>query len=159
MIWTVSGAGRQVGKTTVAMSIADVLDSSIYCKCGHNAPKPEKPGNFFLGIEELGDFVDKAAGKFDHIVVESNTFVYSDRPDITIYIDGVDGVTDFRDDAFRLKAAADIIIAADSLTDQWEKFLSNKITDTKTVKAVCRLLSLQMQWLFRGDNECIKTAV
>ena len=152
MIWTICGAGRQVGKTTVAMLIADILDSSIYCKCGHNPPKPEKPGNFFSGIDALLDFVDDAADRYDHIIVESNTFVYSDRTDITIYIDGVKGKTDFREDADRLKAAADIVITADSSPAQWKTLLSKKLSDTKTIEALCRSLTNQQQWLYFGEN-------
>lgn len=148
MIWTVSGAGRAVGKTTVAQSIAASLDNSIYCKCGHNAAKPEKPDNFFRGIDALTGFVDTAIDQYDHIVVESNTFVYSNRADITIYIDGAVGKTNFRDDAPRLKAAADIVIATDSSPVQWKKFLSAKLPDTETVDAVCRILTDQQQWLF-----------
>jgi hypothetical protein len=124
MIWTVSGAGRAVGKTTVAQSIAASLDGSVYCKCGHNAAKPGKPDNFFLGIDALTDFVDNAADQYSHIFVESNTFVYSNRADVTIYIDGADGKTNFRDDAEQLKSAADIVINASSTISNWKKFLS-----------------------------------
>ena len=151
LIWTVSGAGRAVGKTTVARSIADVVENSVYCKCGHNPPKPGKPGNFFLDIEALTGFVDCASGKYENIVVESNSFVYSGRSDITIYIDGVEGRTNFRGDADRLRTASDIVIAADSLPGQWNEFLAEKISDIKTVEAVCDIFLNQRKWLFCSE--------
>jgi hypothetical protein len=153
MIWTISGAGRAVGKTTVAQSIAASLDSSVYCKCGHNAAKSDKPDNFFLGIDALNDFVDNASDQYAHIVVESNAFVYSSRPDITIFIDGIKGKTNFRKDASRLKAAADIAITADSSPAQWKQCLSSRLPDTKTVEAICRCLSSQHRWLYCGENQ------
>ena len=160
MIWTVSGAGRAVGKTTVAQSIAASLDNSVYCKCGHNAPKPEKPDNFFLGVDALTGFVDTAIDQYENIVVESNAFVYSNRAGITIYIDGVRGKTNFRDDAPRLKAAADIVITTDSLPAQWKKFLSATLSDTKTVDAICQILTDQQQWLFGSvTNTCSKACL
>jgi molybdate transport system regulatory protein len=151
MIWTVSGAGRAVGKTTVAQSIAASLDGSVYCKCGHNAAKPGKPDNFFLGIDALTAFVDKAVDQYSHIFVESNTFVYSNRADVTIYIDGADGKTNFRDDAEQLKSAADIVINAASTSSQWKKFLSAKLPDAKAIDAICHCLAKQQQWLFGND--------
>lgn len=148
IIWTICGAGRAVGKTRVALSITAVLERSVYCKCGHNASKPEKPANFFPGIDALTDFVDKASDQHDHIVVESNTFVYSDCSDITIYIDGVQGKTNFRADAERLKSAADIVITVTSSPEHWKQVLSAKISDTKAIDTICRSLLKQKQWLF-----------
>lgn len=151
IVWAICGAGRGVGKTTVAQSIADVLDGSVYCKCGHNAAKAGKPDNFHQDIDSLTTFVDGAADKYSHIVVESNSFVYSQRADITVYIDGVAGVTDFRDDVAGLKAAGDIVISTDSSVDSWKKFLSGKIKDTKVAGDICKCLSAQRRWLFSSE--------
>jgi len=152
LIWTISGAGRAVGKTTVARSIAASLDNSVYCKCGHNPPKPEKPANFFQGLDELNDFVDRSKAGYDHIVIESNKFVYTNSSDITIYIDGVKGKTNFREDAPRLRSAADIIVTPESLPSQWQTFLTSKLTDDKYVPVVTKILLNQQQWLFLGDQ-------
>jgi molybdate transport system regulatory protein len=147
-IWTICGAGRAVGKTTLARSIAKTLTSSVYCKCGHNPPKDSKPDNYFLGIDDLTNFIDKATLTYANIVVESNAFVYSGRADIIIYIDGVTGTTNFRNDADQLKSAADIVITPDSSVNDWEKNIANKISDAKIVQQLCQCFSLQHQWLF-----------
>lgn len=148
MIWTICGAGRSVGKTTVAQSIAAILEASVYCKCGHNAPKAGKPGNYFLGLEDLSTFIDNAADRYTNIVVESNIFVYSGRPDVIVYIDGITGITNFRDDAPKLKAAADIVIYPNSTVANWKKILSQKISDSTLVDALCKIFWQHHQWLF-----------
>ncbi|MBW8017579.1 MAG: LysR family transcriptional regulator [Planctomycetes bacterium] len=151
MIWTISGAGRSVGKTTVARSIIAALSGSVYCKCGHNASRAAKPENFFPDIEKLIAFIDNAADQYSHIVVESNAFVYSNRSDITIYIDGVEGKTDFRPDASRLKAAADIVVTGDSSPACWKEFLLARLAGAKAVDDICLSLFKQQQWIFTTD--------
>ena len=47
LIWTICGAGRGVGKTTLAMQLSEVLPDSTYTKCGHGKIKSDKPGKFF----------------------------------------------------------------------------------------------------------------
>ncbi len=151
MIWVICGAGKGVGKTTVAQSVCKVLEASVYCKCGHHRPKAGKGINYYQDMDDLCAFVDEAAGGYSHIVVESNSFVYLRRADITVYIDGIADATDFRADTAELKSAADIIISADSSVESWKKFLSVKISDTKVADAVCRCLCLQRQWLFSNE--------
>ena len=152
MIWTICGAGRAIGKTTIAQSITNLMDNSVYCKCGHNEPKPHKPANFFKTTEALNEFIESARPEYDHIVIESNKYVYLKNSDITIFIDGIEGVTDFRRDALRLKTASDIVVSKGSNMRKWQSFLSGKLDDNK-LKAVCRLLTAQQRWLQRGEKK------
>lgn len=148
MIWAICGAGRKVGKTTVAQSIDDMLDASVYCKCGHNAAITGKPENYFHTLDELTIFIDRAIENYSNIIVESNIFVHSGRPDITIYIDGVEGTTKFRDDTPQLKAAADIVIAPSSTHKEWKRILADKISDPNLIETLCQRFLQQQQWLF-----------
>ena len=146
MIWVVCGAGRGVGKTAVARAISDALAGSIYCKCGHNPAKADKCGNFFNGVDKLNEFVDRAVGRYRHIVVESNAFVYYGRADVVIFVDGIEGKTDFRDDVQRLTEAADIKVCRGSLIQQWKDVLCGKLRDEKEIDAVCRCLLSQSKY-------------
>lgn len=148
MVWVVCGAGRRVGKTAVAQAIADALERSVYCKCGHRGRKAGKPENFFVGVDDLLEFIAGANEKYEHVIVESNALMYLAGADVSIYIDGVEGVTDFREDAKELCEKADITVCSGSAAGDWEKVLATIITDKKKVGAVCDCLSRQRRYLF-----------
>ena len=53
MLWVICGAGRGVGKTTLALKLCEILPDSRYAKCGHGAKQSQKPDPFF-GIYSYG---------------------------------------------------------------------------------------------------------
>lgn len=148
MVWVVCGAGRRVGKTTVAQTISDVLDRSVYCKCGHRELKTGKPENFFSNVDELQVFIAQANEKYEHVIVESNALMYLVDADVSIYIDGVEGTTDFRQDAKELCEKADITVCSHSSAGDWRRVLATIITDKKKIGAVCDCLAQQQRYLF-----------
>lgn len=158
MIWVVCGAGRGVGKTVVAQSLVNVLDSSVYCKCGHNAAKNGKPDNYFNSIDELVEFIDGSSNEYEHVIVESNVFVYSSQADISIYIDGIKEKTVFYDDAIKLAAAADVKVCWDSSVRQWKKILGGKLSNSKITEVVCGLLLKQREYLY-GAGPSVRSKV
>ena len=52
LVWAICGAGRGVGKTTVALELCKLLPDSVYVKCGHSSAKPDKPGKYFSNISD-----------------------------------------------------------------------------------------------------------
>jgi len=70
VIWTICGAGRGVGKTTVALKLREILSESIYIKCGHGTTKSGKPGIFFNNLTELDTFIQANGNIYKHIIVE-----------------------------------------------------------------------------------------
>jgi molybdate transport system regulatory protein len=148
MIWVISGAGRSVGKTTVAMRLCEILPHSIYAKCGHGGIKPEKDGNFFNNIEELKSFIESASHSHEHIIIESNALAKSGNNDITIFIDGIEGKTNFRKDAKQLRASANINISRDGNLRDWKKVISEKIGSKHICDQICNMLLEQKLFLF-----------
>ncbi len=148
MTWIICGAGRGVGKTTLARNICKILPGSVYAKCGHRPPKPGKCSNFFNTLEELQSFIKTSQDNAEHIIAESNSLAHLELADITIFIDGIAGVTDFREDAEKLKAIADVRVSRDSSYLEWKKVLNTKIPSSELCDAVCDCLSRQKNSLF-----------
>lgn len=148
LIWTICGAGRGVGKTTVALKLCELLPESIYVKHGHGILKSGKSENFFNNLKELQSFIESSERTCKHIIVESNVFAKLCRSDIIIYLDGIVGKTHFRNDAGKLMAIADINIDMDSDTVSWKKALASIINSEITSNAICDLLLSQKQYLF-----------
>lgn len=148
MIWVICGAGRSVGKTTVALGLCEVLPDSIYAKCGHGTVKLEKKGNFFNNIKQLKSFIKAAVGSHKHIIVESNALAKSNNSDILIFIDGTKGITNFRKDTEELRAAANIKIFPDANLTDWKKVISSKIISKRICDEICELLLGQKRFLF-----------
>ena len=103
LLWVICGAGRQVGKTHLALKLCNVLPNAVYAKQGHGEKRPEKPENFFHTDEELAAFMASSRGTHDHVIVESNELARAGQGDIIIFVDGIPGVTDIRDDANLLR--------------------------------------------------------
>lgn len=148
MIWVICGAGRSVGKTTVALHLCDILPESIYGKCGHGRVKPEKNGNFFNNIHELKFFIEAASDSHKHIIIESNVLAKLDCSDIVIFIDGIEGKTNFRNDTAQLRAKANIKICSKAKLTDWKKVISSKINSKNICDNICDLLFEQKLWLF-----------
>lgn len=147
MVWVFCGAGRGVGKTVLAKSVADVLGQSVYCKCGHAESKPGKAENYFDSYDILMRYVDQACKDYENVCVESNRFVYSGCGDVVVFIDGAEGVTDFRDDSDVLREKADIVVSEESTVEQWGSTLSGFIADRCVIEKVCECLSKQKKFL------------
>ncbi len=124
MLWVIGGAGRHVGKTTVANRLCAVLPNSVYAKCGHGKPKSHKQPNYFRNEGELSRFVTGARQRAKHVVVEYNGWAHEGRGDVTIYIDAQPGRRAMRADAAALRAAADLCVCADSTPTEWRKALT-----------------------------------
>ncbi len=147
-IWVICGAGRGVGKTSVAIRLCEILPESIYAKCGHGRIKPEKNGNFFNRIEDLKSFINSVSSSCKHIIIESNALVKLGKNDITIFIDGIENKTDFRKDTGQLKAASNIRIVPEANPADWKKIISSKISSKRICDEICNLLLDQKRFLF-----------
>ena len=148
LIWTISGTGRKVGKTTLAQSLLKVLPNSVYAKSGHAKPSASKPDNFFTDLQQLKDFIENAKNSFDHIIVESNAIAKTDLPDITVFIDTVAAKSNFRNDCDRLKDCADIMIAKDTELCTCKEMLSEKIGSQELADAALLCFADQKKYLF-----------
>lgn len=152
-VWAICGAGRGVGKTTLALKLSQMLPDCRYAKCGRGRSKPEKPGAFFTNLHELERFIDEHRDRCCHLVVESNAYARTGNADMTIFIDGVEGKTDFREDTDRLKARADIAICRDARPREWDKKLSGTIDGKTLRKKIGEALIRQHHYLFGAEPE------
>jgi len=158
LIWVICGAGRGVGKTTVALQLSEVLPDSIYVKCGHGKVKTDKPGKFFNNLTDLYSFIGSVKDLNKHIVIESNSMTRSNYGDIVIFIDGITGKTHFRNDTEQLQATANIKICLNATLSSWKKVLSAKINSKGICDAVCDLLLSQKRYLF-GSKPTVRSKV
>ena len=158
LIWIICGAGRGVGKTTLAGKLCEALPGSVYAKCGRSKAKAGKPGKFFSNLADLESFIEAKSNSNKHLIIESNTLATSCRGDITIFIDGVEGKTHFRRDIERLRAAADIRICRDTPLADWKKQLSIKLSSKAIREAVCDLLLAQKRYLF-GSEPTVRSKI
>jgi len=146
MLWVVCGAGRGVGKTTVALKLCEALPRSVYAKYGHGDRKAGKAANFFTRLSELHSFVETA--RAEHAVVECNPWAIEDRRDVAIFIDGVEGKTRFRADAGALRARSELKVCRDSSSAGWRRALRRRLSSRSLRDAVCDILAEQKRYLF-----------
>ena len=149
-VWIICGAGRGVGKTTLATKLCALLPSSCYAKYGHSDVQDAKPEHYFTDEAALKLFVDEARTRYEHIIVESNAWARAGCGDVTIYIDGICGCTNIRPDADALRARSDIHVAAGVSLAAWRALLQRVLTVPATCDAVAALLHEQQQYLFNG---------
>ena len=146
LLWVVCGAGRGVGKTTLALKLCEVLPRSVYAKYGHGRPKAGKPGNYFTRAAKLRAFVEGSSAA--HIVVECNAWAREGGGDVAIYIEGVKGKTRVRKDAEELRARADLKISPSSSQADWGRVLRERLSDKPLRGAVRDVLAAQKRLLF-----------
>ena len=83
----ISGASSNVGKTTLAGKVCEILPGAVHVKIGHGARKPG-PGNVFYplgtGFERIG--AENRGALF--LVIESNGILSEIDPDLAIYLPG-----------------------------------------------------------------------
>ena len=104
-------------------------------------------------ISDLNSFINATRNSNKHIIVESNALAKLNTSDIIIFIDGIEGKTDFRNDMEKLREVADIKICHNANLAGWKKVLSAKI-DSKTIcDAVCNLMLTQKCWNMEQGSE------
>jgi FdhD protein len=150
LLWVICGAGSNVGKTHLAQRLCELLPNAACAKLGCHKPQPGKPENYFQTDNELADFVDTARKQHPHVVVESNEWARKPLGDLIIYIDGIAGETDFRDDAPRLLANAHIRIGPAHPPDDLLTTLREKL-DEQTTSTVAAALNEHHQYLKSRD--------
>jgi molybdate transport repressor ModE-like protein len=158
MLWAISGAGRAVGKTTVALKFCDLLPRSTYAKCGHGVRNATRHENFFSRIADLEAFVEAEQTTAEHIVIESNAWVKTRRADVVVFIGGVPERTHFRRDAEDLCRAAQLRITPDATRGEWRKVLKMSSCPTAFRRAICDILTEQQRYLF-GMRPGVRTKV
>lgn len=158
MLWVICGAGRGVGKTTLALNLCEILPGSQYAKCGHGTKKSQKPDPFFEDLSELEAFIKDTQDSCEHLVVESNALARMGRGDFVLFIDGVEGKTDFREDAASLREKAHLCLCRDSKAMDWKKRLSGKIPSASLCNKICDALVSQKQFLF-GAGPTVRSKI
>lgn len=149
LVWAICGAGRGVGKTTLALKLQKVLPHSVYAKCGCGSIKEGKPSMFFKTFDELRRYVEKVRKSNEHVIVESNSFAKHREDDITIFIDGEPAQGgSVRADAPQLRRCADIVIGGCASTSKWMDLLSAKLSSRSLAKRVLQTLLCQQDYLF-----------
>ncbi|UCD75052.1 MAG: LysR family transcriptional regulator [Phycisphaerales bacterium] len=147
VLWVISAAGRGVGKTHLALGLRRLLPESVYAKLGQGEPRADRPDNFLTDETKLEAFVAERRGDCRHIVVECNAWAREGRGDIIIYIGPVAGQTDFRDDAERMLANADIPITARGSTRNWRRALRRCLESRALCESVLELLADHRRFL------------
>ncbi|MCK4869753.1 MAG: NTP transferase domain-containing protein, partial [Gammaproteobacteria bacterium] len=116
-IWIITGAGHNVGKTTLATELKKTLPASLYMKIGHGVNKPNKPTNYFQDINSALEFLCKNITAHEHIIIETNKKELFDYGNYIIFIPHRDAIhrifppnQDIRPDAEILKSMANIKI-------------------------------------------------
>ena len=158
VLWVICGAGRGVGKTTLALNLCQCLPNSCYAKCGHGTKKPQRPEPFFENQLELDEFLESSQRSYSHLVVESNAIARMGRGDMVVFIDGIKGKTDFRNDAQLLREKAHICLCQDTKITDWKKQLSERICSKSLIKNIYDALVSQKQFLF-GSAPTVRSKV
>jgi molybdate transport system regulatory protein len=86
---TISGSTRNIGKTTLARALKNVLnDNIVVIKIGHGEDK-NKPEKLFHSLDDALEFVDtlKKEAKTEFCIIESNQILNKIKPDLAIFIE------------------------------------------------------------------------
>jgi len=147
VVWTISGAGRGVGKSHVALALCELLPGSVYAKLGCGRNKRNKPGNLFRRTSELAAFVERSCRSHDHVVAECNAWARKGKGDVIIFIDAVPDRTDVRADADEMRARAHIQVGPQGALGDWKAVVSKHLADKEAIRAVCDLLADQKRFV------------
>lgn len=111
----ISGAHSNVGKTTLALTLHELLPGSVVVKIGHAPAKTEKAGGYYHSGTPYAQIAARHADA-EYLIIESNQILDQLTPECTIYLGGKAP----KPSAVRAVARADIIrgqlIAAGTLT-------------------------------------------
>ena len=127
--WVICGAGRGVGKTHLARRLCEILPGAVYAKCGHGTPEPGGPENFFRTKAKLDAFLASLRESVQHVVVESGAMAREGEGDVIIFLDGIDAVTDVRDDVGQLRANAHVKVSTGVAVRDWKRALRGKVAE------------------------------
>lgn len=155
-IWLIAGAFSGVGKTTIVSNLMEILPDVQFLKIGTSRRKKSGRENYFTSTEEGIRFIEAQMGKCSHCLVESNRLVGSIDADLIIFLDNLDG--DRRDDADRLRTAADVIIGYRGNQSQWENNLKSMQLPVKTRNKVIDAFNNQQEFL-RWSRLSLRTKI
>jgi len=141
LTWVISGAGRRVGKTSLAQGLCQILPNAVYAKQGCGTWQEGKPPNLFRTDQELASFVAAARAQHEHVVVESNALARRGDGDIIIFVDATAGQADSRPDVDLLRAKSHVQIASGALSGTWREALRQKVPSPALRDAVCALFA------------------
>lgn len=148
-LWFVSGSGRGVGKTHLALALCRELPRAAYAKVGHAPRKPRKQPNYFRSESGLQRWLRVGVGEYENVVVESNALALrADRKATVVFIDAPGDVSSARSDAAALRARADIRITDGER--QWLETLDGVLRDAGVVRRLVGLFKDQQEYLDRG---------
>ena len=158
LVWVIGGAGRGVGKTTLAGRLCDLLPDSVYAKYGHGRPSADKAPNYFRTLDDLEQFVNETRRTAAHVVVECNAWAGQGKGDVTIFVDASPGRTSTRPDVAALRSAADICVSDSADPKLWRAALAGvPVTAALRTKIVRALLAHQR--FTAGGGVAVRTKV
>ncbi len=147
MMWIMTGARRNVGKTRVSHALAEILPNAACAKIGRKPPVPGQPENYFTSIDDFYEFLD-GLDHCDHFIVESNTLALEGRGDLRVFVDAPKAADNVRGDVAVLKEKAHLVIDAKTDEAQWRRALSQKVPQSELVDRICELFNSQKAYLF-----------
>lgn len=147
MLWVISGARRDVGKTYLAERLLGLLPRAVRAKIGHARPRAGKCENYFTADDEFLTFL---SGLTDclHCVVETNRPAVRARGDVRIFLGAPDGASDVREDVEALSGEAEVAIVPEADPALWRRVVADKVSDPSVAAAVCQLYRRQHEYLF-----------
>jgi molybdenum cofactor guanylyltransferase len=100
----IAGARSNVGKTTLARQIRDLLPGSVRVKIGHHALRPHPEDGYYYPMgTRAADIREKHAG-CAYVIIESNTILHELKPELCIYL----GADEPKPSAAHARAVADL---------------------------------------------------
>ena len=157
-VWVICGAGKGVGKTSLALALCRVLPRARYAKLGHGKLRRDGPRSYFTDPEDLERFVAEGRGEGGHLVVESNAWARDGRGDVIVFLEGARGRIDLRPDADRMRANAHVVVGPGGAPEAWRRALRRRVADRNLLEAVIERLRIQSAWTPPGRIE-VRTKV
>jgi molybdate transport system regulatory protein len=157
LLWCVGGSRRGVGKTHLSRALCAILPCSAYAKLGHRLAKKGKSLSYYTSTAELTEYINRLNNP-QHVVVESNTYVHTSIPTVSVFIDVPLVSGDIRGDAAELAAKAMLHVSVDSRPGLWRRRLKQVLSDDQLVEAVFSLLQSHQRWL-RGGGISVRSKV
>lgn len=158
IVWVICGAGRGVGKTTLAERLCELLPSSVYAKYGHGRPRADKTPNYFRKLDDLERFIDDAHRRASHVVVECNAWARDGKGDLTIFIDAAPGRPSTRTDVDALRSAADICVNDAAEPKRWRRALAGAGIASALQTKIVRELQAHQRFT-AGGGVAVRTKV
>ena len=155
-LWTICGARRGVGKTHLALALCKLLPDAVYAKLSHCQAHPGKPANMFGSEADIEAFIDGHADGCQHIVVEANALARKCRGDVIIFIDGIPGQENLREDREELRQRSHVAVSPGADVHGWKSELQTRaeLADPEMIENVFDLLTEQRLFLSREVVAC-----